>query len=245
MPSDATPPTRVVLVDDNELTLNGYSHVLQDRPDIQLLAAVGHGEALRRSCLWSQADVVLLDAADETQLGDHFPGVRVVHAIRKHQGTNRPVVVTVTAHFFNDGLRHRMADAGADFFFLRSDLRHPQTLVDLVTCPERYRRGVPELETPATPTTLGIGRRSDVQGLVSYIDDNELHHALDGDRVDPRSRRWLRHRKALGDQAQIHAVNLTTGDPPTRNQRHPSLRQLAVVYRWLARITPPHRNELE
>jgi hypothetical protein len=177
----------------------------------------------------------LVDAADENLTGDNFPGVKVVQAIRAHQGSNRPVVIIVTGHFLNDGLRHRMADADADFFFLRANFRSPETLADVVLHPDRYRRGVPPLSDPDKPPSLGITDRSRVEELVTYVDDHGLQSALDLDRADPRSRRWIHHRKRMAESARIEPVNLTTGATPYGTRVGPSLRQLGAIYRWLAK----------
>ena len=112
-------------------------------PDLELVGSFGHGAAIAWEGDWSTVDVAVVDAADERSEGDQFPGVGVVRHIRTAtQDGPRPTVVVVTGHYLHDGLRHRMADADADFFFLRSDLRSPADLVDVIIHPERYRRGV-------------------------------------------------------------------------------------------------------
>lgn len=114
-----------------------------------MAAAFGHSEARAWSGDWAEIAVVVVDAADESSTGDQFPGVGVVLHIRAATaGRSRPTIVVVTGHFLHDGLRHRMADADADFFFLRSDLRSPDALIDVVLHPEHYRRGVAP-EAPA------------------------------------------------------------------------------------------------
>jgi DNA-binding NarL/FixJ family response regulator len=39
--------TAVVLVDDNELTLAGFATGLREHPDFEVMAAMGHEEAVR------------------------------------------------------------------------------------------------------------------------------------------------------------------------------------------------------
>lgn len=130
--------------------------MLTQRRGIELAAAIDHTEALNWDEQWQHVDVVLVDAADETLTGDNFPGVKVVLRIRACQGANRPIVIVVTGHFLNDGLRHRMADADADFFFLRADFRCSDTLADVVLHPDHYRRGVPSPDNPDMARALGI-----------------------------------------------------------------------------------------
>jgi len=207
-----------------------------------LLATLDHVIALTWVEEWSSVDVVLVDAADEKVSGDQFPGVRVVRHIRACQHDRRAVIVVITGHFLNDGLRHRMADADADLFFLRSDIRSFTTLREVVLRPERFRRGVPPVTDPGARTALGVTDRSDVEHLVRYVDDNELGEVLDANgsgRPDPRNRRWVRHRRGMAEAARIAPMNLTTGSGPSRKQLSPSLRQLAHVYRWATKAPSP------
>ncbi|MDQ4068289.1 MAG: hypothetical protein M3203_02230 [Actinomycetota bacterium] len=182
----------------------------------------------------------MVDAADEGRPGDQFPGVAVVHLVRSCAG-KEPLIVVVTGHYLHDGLRHRMADAEADFFFLRSDLRSPGALVDVVRHPERHRRGVPRVSDPRAPAVMGLDERSDVEAFVAWVDEQGLGPELAGDegpRHQPRSRRWARMRREAAGTGRIGARNLTTGDAP-RGQATPSIRQLARVWEWAARVRRP------
>lgn len=231
---------RVVLVDDNELTRAGYAEILRTSPGIELVAAVGHADALAWTEEWAAVDVAIVDAADEGSERDQFPGVAVVRRARACQGRGRPTVVVVTGHFMNDGLRHRMHEAQADFFFLRADLRSADALRDVVLHPERHRRGVPPVTDPETPELLGVDG-ADLERLVSYVDDHGLHAALgggEGRRAEPRSRAWLRHRRAMTEASGVRPRNVTTGNLPGESQRWASIRQLSRIYRWAARIPP-------
>jgi CheY-like chemotaxis protein len=236
----------VVIVDDNELTADGFAAALTRRPEIELVASLTHAEALAWDEQWREVDVVLVDAADETQPADHFPGVQVVRRVRACQGDRRPVVVVVTAQFMNDGLRHRMAHADADFFFLRSDFRRRASLADVVLRPEDYRRGTPAVADPERLRALGLSQSSRVEELVSYVHEHGLEAALDPaspHREDPRSRRWSRYRREIAKAAGIEPVNLTTGHVPYGNQSAPSLRQLRGIYKWAARVPPSDRTD--
>jgi len=134
-----------------------------------------------------------------------------------------------------------MAAAGADFYYLRSDLRSPEALVDVVLHPERHRRGVPAVADPALLQTMGIDGDSDVESFIGWVEDAGLGPALDGSPVgrdDPRSRRWARVRRDAARAGGIEPRNLTTGDAP-RDQATPSIRQLARIWEWAARVRHP------
>lgn len=232
--------TRVIVVDDNRLTLPGFVQALRGHPSIELVAAFDHDEAANWDGDWAEVDVVVVDAADESRRGDQFPGVTVVRRVREAAVRQQPLVVVVTGHYLHDGLRHRMADAGADFYFFRSDLRSPEGLVDIVLHPDRHRRGVPDVSDPETRRTLGVGVASDVESFVTWVEGQELGPAFagQGPREDPRSRRWGRRRREAAAAGGIEPVNLTTGDTP-RGHSTPSIRQLGRLWEWAARIRRP------
>jgi hypothetical protein len=183
--------------------------------------------------------VVVVDAADEGRAGDQFPGVAVVRAVRSATAAapRGPLVIVITGHYLHDGLRHRMAEAGADFFFLRSDLRSPETLVDVVLHPDRHRRGVPGVADPATRAGLGVDASSDVESFVGWVEGHGVAAAMAGGSRQ-RSRRWAHVRRHAADAGGIRPRNLTTGDAP-RGQSTPSIRQLARLWEWAARIRRP------
>jgi CheY-like chemotaxis protein len=198
---------------------------------------MGHAEALAWAGKWEGIDAVIVDAADERRAGDQFPGVSVVRRVRDAAQSTRPLVVVVTGHSLHDGLRHRMAQAEADLYFSRSDISSAEKLVDILRRPEQWRRQRPPSEAPSTLAALGV-EGADVNRFVAYVEERGLAEALDlgqPTRLDPRSRKWLRHRQELAQAAGIEPVNLTTGDRP-REWDAPSLRQLSRIWAWAARI---------
>jgi CheY-like chemotaxis protein len=229
-----------VVIDDNELNLPGFERAFGQRAEIELVAACDHEAALAWAGDWASVDVVVLDAADEDRVGDQFPGVAVVRRIRASAGSGAPVVVVVTGHYFHDGLRHRMRAAGADLFFLRSDIRSNEALVDIVLQPGSYRRPVPVVADAGRPCQLGLAPDSDLEGFLGYVEAQGLGPVLDhrAGRPEPRSRRWSRHREAAAVAGRIEPVNLTTGDRP-RGHDIPSIRQLKRLWDWAARVKRP------
>lgn len=224
----------MVVVDDNQLTLPGFLQALEGSPDVQLVAGLSHDQALAWAGDWSEVDALVVDAADESRTGDQFPGVAVVRRVRAAVAGDGPLIVVVTGHYLHDGLRHRMAAAGADFYFLRADLRSPGALLDVVLHPDRHRRGVPEVADAGTRQVLGVGPGSDVEAFVERVEQEGLH----GTRDQPRSRRWARVRRDAAAAGGIEARNVTTGDAP-RGQSTPSIRQLGALWQWAARIRRP------
>jgi len=198
-----------------------------------------HDQALAWREQWTGVDVLVLDAADEARSGDQFPGVAVVRAVRDAVPAGGPLVIVVTGHYLHDGLRHRMAAAGADFYYLRADLRRADELLDVVLHPERHRRGVPAVRDRAGAQAVGVSATTDVEAVVGWIEAEGIGPDIDPDapigRADPRSRRWLRARRAAAGAGGLKPVNMTTGDAP---QGHdvPSIRQLGRLWSWAARV---------
>ncbi len=191
---------------------------------------------------WGGIDVVILDAADEGRVGDQFPGVRVVRHIRADPNDARPTIIVVTGHFFDDGLRRRMAEADADLFFLRPEIRSAEKLIDIVLAPEHYRRGVPPVGDQRGEELLGLTSRSKVEEFVAYVEQHHLEGVLgpsEGSVATRGRRSLLRHRKDLARQARITAINHSTGFPPGESQRSPSIRQLRGVWSRVARVKYP------
>jgi len=207
-----------------------------------VVAGLDHRGALAWTGDWAAVDVLVVDAADEGRAGDQFPGVAVVRHARATGTGGRPLIVVVTGHYLHDGLRHRMAAAGADFYYLRSELRSPEELADVVLHPERHRRGVPPPADARTSGALGVATGSDVEAFVGWIEDREAGPELagPGGRATPRSRRWERLRRDASRAGGIEARNLTTGDVP-QGQDVPSVRQLRRLWEWAARVARPDR----
>mgnify|MGYP000079456748 CR=1 FL=1 len=229
------------MVDDNQLTLPGFLQALETSAEVEVVAGLSHDQALAWEGDWSSVDALVLDAADEGRSGDQFPGVAVVRRVRGATAGDGPLIVVVTGHYLHDGLRHRMAKAGADFYFLRADLRSPDALLDVVLHPERHRRGVPDIIDPDAQRLLGIGSASDVESFVGRVEGEGLAGTLsrdDQEREQPRSRRWARFRRDAAAAGGIAPVNLTTGDTPL-GQDTPSIRQLSRLWHWAARIRRP------
>jgi hypothetical protein len=226
------------VVDDNQLTLPGFVLALEGSPEVELVAGLSHDQALAWDGDWGEVDALVVDAADEGRAGDQFPGVAVVRHVRAAVAAGGPLVVVVTGHYLHDGLRHRIAAAGADFYFLRSDLRSPGALLDVVLHPERHRRGVPEVANPAGAQALGVAAGSDVESFVSSVESAGLGDALRSARDQPRARRWARFRREAAGAGGIEPRNLTTGEAPL-GQETPSIRQLARLWEWAARVRRP------
>jgi DNA-binding NarL/FixJ family response regulator len=226
---------RVVVVDDDEVSRRGLGAVLGDHPDIDVVAEIDHDDAAAGGiALWDGIDMAVVDAADERRKDDAFPGVGVVTAIRRHRSRHQTIVVIRTGHFLDDALRLRMREAGADFFYHRSELQNASLLHQLVLHPEAARRGIPAPADTDLLARLGVGSASQVNAGVAFL----RRFGPGPANASPRSRQWLAFRRDFNQQARLAAVN-ADGTGPERDQLHPSMRQVQRFWEWATRPKPP------
>jgi hypothetical protein len=236
---------RIAVIDDNQITLNGDVAALAAHPLIDVVAAVDHDEAIRWTTPeWSRLDAILVDAArpfnDDNRYrdGDHYPGVEVVTRAREF----RPelLVIVLTGRFFEDGLRRRMKEAGADFFYFRDHLRTPELLHQAVLEPDTRSAGVPDVQDPDALAVLGVDDRSRINRFLAYLDTRG------GFAATGRGQRRTRRNdpaRAEATRAGIRAVNKTTGMPPhALHQQHPSRRQIGDLWLALAQVRERRRR---
>jgi CheY-like chemotaxis protein len=230
--------TRVVVVDDDDVSRRGLGELLADHAEIDVVGMFSHDGALNWTGSWSTVDVVIVDAADERRTDDHFPGVAVVEQVRRVSAGRSPIILVVTGHFFDDAVRRRMREADADFFYHRSELQDTAALHAAVLRPEAARVGVPDVRDPEALFRLGITASSRVNDGVRAGGDLDITGTDGGPRSRPRSR--LRH--IFNRSARLNAVN-RDGTVPDRDQQAPSFPQIERFLEWATRTKrePPRR----
>jgi len=230
---------RVVVVDDDDINRRGMASLLGEDPAIDVAASLTHADALGRPDLWDGVDAVVVDAADERNAADHFPGVRVVEEVRRHRPRGRTAIVVVTGHFFDDAVRRRMREAGADFYYHRSEVGGAGSLRAAVLRPGAGH-AVPDPTDPAELFNQGVTDDTRVNRAVAYAAEHELERELaDPDR--PR-RSWLRLRREFNREARLSAVTVD-GRRPDRQQVLPSRPQIARFLRWATRVKRAERPD--
>lgn len=191
---------RVVIVDDDVWVRRGRAQLLAETPGTEVVAALGHSDALADPELWEAADVVLVDAWDRQAGFDRFPGVGVVRAIRSHPRCAEITVIVVTGQVVNDMLRLRMAEAGADLFYGHEELSDPERLTAAVleSCVERPSTGFAQAGKIHPDAALDWVRHHDVEEAFSGPTQKAI----------PFSRRTLGHiRREVAARAGIGASN--------------------------------------
>jgi DNA-binding NarL/FixJ family response regulator len=232
---------RVVIVDDDDINRRGMASLLAEDAGIEVAASVTHAEALGRPELWDGVDVVVVDAADERNPDDHFPGVAVVEEVRRRRPRGRCRIVVITGHFFDDAVRRRMREAEADFYYHRSDVGDAGSLRDAVLRPDAQRR-VPEPVDQAELFNQGVTDETRVNRAVAYAAEHELQTAMTG-QGRPR-RAWERLRREFNREARLSPAT-TDGRLPDRNQAAPSRPQILRFLAWATRVKRSGRPDGE
>jgi DNA-binding NarL/FixJ family response regulator len=232
------------------VTREGFAARLNSHPDVTVVAAIGHSEAQEwPSTAWERVDIAVVDAADHHG-HDQFPGVAVVRSIRSVRSREETLVIVVTAMFFHDGLRRRMREAEADFFFFREDLWDNDRIIEAVLHPETFRRGTLNMELldDDEAKALGVQTKATVNEFVEFVSDHKLHDVLGTPpsvkgRPPPRHRWWRRTRQSATAAGRITPTNRTDSHPsPDRDAA--SLGQLRDLWVWATQIWPsrPYRG---
>ena len=221
---------RLVVVDDDDIQRRGMAEFLADQHKIEVVGTLDHGEAIDWDVQWEGVDVAVIDAADPSRSGDQFPGVAVVEHIRRRRAPGETTVIIVTGHFFDDAVRRRMREAGADYFFHRAEIRKRDALYEVVLHPEHLSVGVPTPRDPDALIRMGIGADSRVNGAVNFALTHPSWTA-----GSQRSRSWATYRRAFNSVARLQPMN-SDGTPPDRDQDDPSLSQIERFVKWATRI---------
>jgi CheY-like chemotaxis protein len=167
----SSPAIRIAVVDDDLWIRAGRVAALHSA-GLTVAGAWDHSEALSDPGVWSEVDVVLVDAWDGREDWDRFPGVAVVEAIRLVRSKEDTLIIVISGHITNDLLRLRMAEAGADFFYGHGELRGPEDLLRAIRQPDDARRARP-IDTGEL-AALGVSSSSKLNAALHYIERRGL-----------------------------------------------------------------------
>jgi DNA-binding NarL/FixJ family response regulator len=227
---------RVVVVDNDPVMLRGTSSVLALSPEVEVVAAIDHDTALSWSGEWDCIDVAVVDASDARRRDDQFPGVEVVRAVRR--ASSGVTTVVLTGQYLHDGLRRRMWEAGADFFYPRDEGMTEEELISVVLNPDEHRRTA---VLPASlPPELGVTSTTRANDLVLRLNSPEVSRALAPERrkkTDPhgeRSRWWNQIRRQAAGQEGLVPVKASGESSPALDS--PSIVQLRKFLTAMTRV---------
>ena len=139
---------RVAVVDDHTIVRNGLVALLGAHADLEIVGAVGDGEAAVALCVEQRPDVVLMDLS--------MPGVGGIEATRRIAAAAPGVQVVVLTSFMDRERIVEALSAGAIGYLLKD--AEPEELIRGI---HTAARGESPLDPRAARTMLGAQRAPD------------------------------------------------------------------------------------
>ena len=142
-------PLKVFLVDDHAVVRAGYRLLLENNPDIEVIAELKSGEEAHQQVLELKPDVVIMDLS--------MPGMGGLEAIKRIKAKSRKVRILVFTMHDNIAFVEHALNAGASGYITKSSA--PNVLVKAVqrvAAGERYIDSQLE-ERLGVQQTLGKG----------------------------------------------------------------------------------------
>jgi two-component system LytT family response regulator len=146
--TDARPPIRVLIVDDEPLAREGVRALLEREPDVTIVGDCANGEAALEALREHLVDVLFLDI--------QMPGMNGFEVAERLTRDGAPVVVFVTAH---DDQALRAFDANALDYVVKpfSDARFSAAVARARRRVEERRRGMTTANVAELVAQLGLG----------------------------------------------------------------------------------------
>ncbi len=228
---------RVVIVDDDAWMRRGRAAWLAEAPEVEVLATLTHEEALAYDH-WESCDVALVDAWDEQERFDRFPGVGVVEHIRARRRPEETTVVVLSGHVFDDVLRLRMAEAGADYFCGTNEICDLDDLVELISRPSERHRSAPG--DPGRLAELGLTESSRPNAALRDITERGLEGVFEAEGRPGEP--GLSRRKTITLRRRLAALAGLAPPPPRRpSQTVPEWRAVVRVVNRARGAEPKER----
>jgi DNA-binding response OmpR family regulator len=227
---------RVVIVDDDEWIRRGRRDGLAAMDDIDVVDTLTPEAATSRAD-WSNVDAVVVDAYDQRQASDRYPGVGVVEAIRRSRNADETLILVVSGHILEPLLRLRMAEAGADFFYAHLDLPDPLSLAEALRRPDLARRAGPGDTTELA--AYGLRPWSKPNAAIRQAEQAGYLHLFTAEgsqKASGASRRAMIH--ARDELARLARLEPSLGD----NERRPGDVTWRDVARFVNRALGRHRD---
>jgi two-component system, NarL family, response regulator NreC len=150
---DAKPPLRILLADDHVVVRHGLKLVIEDQPDLTVVAEAGDGESAVQQALKLKPDVIVMDIS--------MPGMNGLAATRKLRLLQpKAAIVTLTRHT-DDAYLQELLRAGVSGYVLKQSA--PIELVQAIRAAAAGRQYIDSALT-ARVTAAFLGRPPRLKG---------------------------------------------------------------------------------
>jgi DNA-binding NarL/FixJ family response regulator len=144
---EAKPPIRILLADDHVVVRHGLKLVIEDQPDLTVVAEAGDGESAVQQALKMKPDVIVMDIS--------MPGMNGLAATRKLRLLQpKAAIVTLTRHT-DDAYLQELLRAGVSGYVLKQSA--PSELVQAIRAAAAGRQYIDSALT-ARVTAAFLGR---------------------------------------------------------------------------------------
>jgi DNA-binding NarL/FixJ family response regulator len=219
----------VGIVDDDPWVREGRAVALDRTGCVTMVACVDHRGALARA-RWDDVDVLLVDAHDPTAGFDQFAGVRVVERVRRERSPAETRIVVLSGHAFNDLLRIRMAEAGADALYPHAEVQTVEALLGVIhgTTPTG------EAGSEAARRRVGLAADARLNDAVSWAEDHLGAEALN---AQPQKNLEVTRRRLITARSRI--AGMVGMAPSADGRRTPEWKE---IVRFLQRARGAERR---
>lgn len=217
-----TGPRRIVIADDHPMVRQGLQAVLDQHPDLQVVAAVGDGAAAVTAAGELRPDVMLMDI--------QMPVLDGIEATRQIRGRHPEIAVLVLTMFDDDESVLSALRAGASGYLLKGAEEAEITSAALAVAagsatfgPGVASRVLALFAHPPAPAAPPFPELTDRERqILDRIARGDGNHAIaDGLRLSPKtianivSNIFTKLRVHDRAQAVIHARDAGLGQPPS------------------------------
>ena len=208
---------RVAIVDDDFWALEGQRARLTAVAGIVVAATVAQRQAAAWTVEWDGIDVALIDAFDPDEDFDRFPGVAVVESLRRRRSPEQTTAIVISGHMKNQLLKQRMYEAGADYYYHRSDVQTLDHLIDAILRPA-HTQGSTQAD-PDALRRLGAGPGSKPNAAIREVINAGMTDAINPDigqkQLDTSRRSIINLRARIARHANL--IGPTSGATGTTN----------------------------
>lgn len=222
---------RIVIVDESEISRDGYTNALTDA-GATVTGAVCHDQIDTLNDKQLRVDIALVNLADPRDhwATDDFPGIGAIKEILRRV-ERPPLVVGYTSFDDHAGVRLRAYRAGVRLLYNRSDLEDDHVEAPLAQMILRLDHTTPanltlEPEEDDQRQRLGLPGSGDIEGLTEAAGHLLLRDSMIGEQAQ------YQERKAFG---RTHAVTARTSSGGASDQEWPSWKQIGRIWQWLAK----------
>jgi two-component system invasion response regulator UvrY len=145
-------PIRVFLVDDHPVVRDGYRRLLDNNPDIEVVAEVGSGEEACQQYTQVNPDVVVLDL--------NMPGIGGIETISRLLSKDSDAHILVFSMHESQIMISRALEAGASGYLTKSSAA--SQMIDAV---RSVAQGKPFLSQTIVPSMIGKLQKNDANPL--------------------------------------------------------------------------------